>query len=490
MTSLKVTSTGFDIPATTFIQTSVELAAGLDIGQWIYVDKEEADVIIVNTDTMSCQAAITQYASLGYPKEGLFISCAEDSAQSSAATLSLKRPVTYSALTTLLTELQIELQKRPNKPTPPLTTEQSNSDPKAEKPEPKTESKSTPHPSPSVVIGRILTELPTQEIEFKKESILIEESTTEVKYFDPDRDNEKSVNISDLFEAAELSVLEDIVRPPADKILASTQPPHSNFIPSGHKENPSPLHSVEHLGATPRKLGAANERDLLLLDRPARRFYEATRYLGIIKNIIERNQSTEITHYLFPTVRIYPDQKTYTTPLDDALSAKMFRTLAVEFSTQKLTKMSEREAPVDWQIEPLWKLLFHAALYGSEGRLMENVYLSDKLQLISEPDYDIVPGKSEYDAIAYTMADESVDLKTIADESGVIIETVIDFCNACEEAQLIQRTSSGSAATSNTDSSKRSQALIPISTVTLMPPTNTRKHRLIGRFKSLFNNIK
>ncbi len=478
MATLKLSIIGFDIPETTFIKTTVELASGMDLGQWIIVDgEEEADTVLVNTDTLSCQAAISQYAASGHKKEGLFISCAKDCTQSSAITLSLKRPITYPALVSLLTELQVELRKSSGAsiPTTVIKTEKRFND-AIPRPLP------PPKASPSIIVNRILKDLPTQEFEMEQEAVLISEPTTEVEYLDSVA--EESINISDLFKAAEISVLNDIVRP-ADREDEQVQSKTSTIKRSNPELKQSPIHSVEHFHSSHIGLMEGSERDLLLLDRPARRFYEATRFLGILKNSVQKNQATEITHYHFPMVRIYPDQKTYATPENIEFPVEMFRTLAVEFSNQKLTKMSEREAPIDWQIKPLWHLLFLATLYGSEGRLMEGTQLSDKLHLVSEPDYTIVPEKAEYEAITCAMkTHEAVTLKNIADKSGVRIETVIDFCNACEEAQLIKRLSFKKQDDSVNNNPSHHSALYK-SADSLDEPENPS---LVGRIKSIFKH--
>lgn len=478
MTTLKLSLTGFDNPESTFIKTSIELAAGMDIGQWVIVENEEADVIFVNTDTLSCQTAIAQYAASGHQKEGLFIDCSENCRQSSAATLSLKRPVTYPTLVSLLFELQVELRK-PNKVTlPAATTTQPKKRFHAAIPRPLP----SPKPSPSIIVNRILKDLPTQEFEIEKESTCISEPTTEVEYLDVEED---SVNISDLFKAAEISVLNDIVRP-ADTEPEQASSDSSTIVQTSPVTEQPPIHSVEHFHSSHIGLMEGNERDLLLLDRPARRFYEATRFLGILKSAIEKNQATEITHYQFPAVRIYPDQKTYATPQDSKFPIKMFRTLAVEFSNQKLTKLSEREAPVGWQIKPLWQLQFLATLYASEGRLMEGTLLSDKLQLVAEPDYNLVPRKPEYEAIARTMKTYNTsDLKTIADNSGVRIETVIDFCNACEEAQLIKRITSARPDNMATNEHRHYSALYREADNILDEPKDSHSPSLVRRIKSI-----
>jgi len=485
MATLTLGITGFDIPEATFIQTSVDLASGMDIGHWVVVNNEEADVILVNTETLSCQEAITQYAASGHQKEGLFIDCSKTCRKSSAATLSLKRPITYPALVSLLTELQTEL-KNPTRTATPA---------KIIKPAQKKNSIAIPRPlpppqeSPSIIVSKILKDLPTQEFSLEKESAFSEESTTEVEYLDIKEEN--TIDISDLFKTAKVSVLNDIVRP-SDTQAEQIKSPSRSLKPlprlKARKVRHSALHSVDNVHFGQQQPQEGNARDLLLLDRPARRFYEATRFLGILKSAIEKNQAIEVTHYQFPALRIYPDQKTYAIPQNNDLPIKMFRTLAVEFSSQRLTKMSERDAPVDWLIKPLWQLLFIAALYGSEGRLIEGAQLSDKLKLISEPDYNIVPEKPEYEAITRTIQTyNTIDLKTLADKTGVKIETVIDFCNACEEARLIKRIALKKASNSLTKPHHR-PSLYRSADNKENEPSDLSNPGLVKRIKSIFKH--
>ncbi|MES9981284.1 MAG: hypothetical protein ABW107_21430, partial [Candidatus Thiodiazotropha sp. 6PLUC5] len=108
-----------------------------------------------------------------------------------------------------------------------------------------------------------------------------------------------------------------------------------------------------------------------------------------------------------------------------------------------LIKPDEQVPPEGWDARPLWLLFYLAALYGSGGRLMENNTTEDRLSLTSEPDFEVVPHDLDYRKIAeYMMTNESQDIQKIADGAGVNVKTVIDFCNACQEIDLIDRTPS------------------------------------------------
>ena len=57
------------------------------------------------------------------------------------------------------------------------------------------------------------------------------------------------------------------------------------------------------------------------------------------------------------------------------------------------------------------------------------------------PDFDIVPHLQEHREIAKYMMARSTHLGDIASSTGVSINIVIDFCNACEAAGLLRRIS-------------------------------------------------
>ncbi len=172
----------------------------------------------------------------------------------------------------------------------------------------------------------------------------------------------------------------------------------------------------------------------------SRRFYEAMCMLGLLKSLIDRHRSVEITHPRYSPMRIYPAEQIFAVPLGATLTAEMFQTLPAKFLVHDLPKAEHKRPPPNWQAKPLWKLVFTAALLGSQGRLKEGANPHDKLCLSNEPDYNIVPQALEYRPICDAMlAMGPANIGAIARRSGKSIEDVIDFCNACEEMLLLTR---------------------------------------------------
>ena len=89
--TLRISAIGFDKGETTFIRTTVELASGIEIGSWDYVDDgSAADVLLLNLDSESGRAAQQQYKGEGtgrpYP-----VSCGESYSNQAGAQASLPR---------------------------------------------------------------------------------------------------------------------------------------------------------------------------------------------------------------------------------------------------------------------------------------------------------------------------------------------------------------------------------------------------------------
>jgi hypothetical protein len=179
------------------------------------------------------------------------------------------------------------------------------------------------------------------------------------------------------------------------------------------------------------------------IDSEIIRFIEERRFLGILRKSVALGYPTEIIHHIYPPVRVYPDKQIFAQKSNFWLSPDLFTAESSGFSIQKLTKQRENVPLCGWHIKPLWLLFYLAALYGSEGRLKENDSPDDRLSLISKPDFDIVPNQLDYWKVSdYMINKKPQDIHEIADGSGVNLKTVIDFCNACEEIDIIERTAS------------------------------------------------
>ena len=117
----------------------------------------------------------------------------------------------------------------------------------------------------------------------------------------------------------------------------------------------------------------------------------------------------------------------------------MFRDSAMSFAIEDLAEDVAEAMLTSGKLRPLSHLIYCAALFGSEGRLMLNSNPEDRLSLIGTPNFNAVPHLPEHKTIARYMMAEDADLTGIADATGVSISIVIDFCNACEAIGLVRR---------------------------------------------------
>ncbi len=179
--------------------------------------------------------------------------------------------------------------------------------------------------------------------------------------------------------------------------------------------------------------------------RPARRFVEGTRLLGLLKSIQQWRSPAEVTHARFPTVLVFPEQNAFLSAGEPTSIPRMFRDSALAFKVRELGEDAALAALSMNNHRPLSQLIYCAALFGSEGRLLLHSNPKDALRLIDWPDFDAVPHLPEHRDIAKYMLINAATLSDIADSTGVSIGIVIDFCNACEAVGLVRRIPSGSA---------------------------------------------
>lgn len=173
--------------------------------------------------------------------------------------------------------------------------------------------------------------------------------------------------------------------------------------------------------------------------RPSRRFRENTRLLGLLQDASLRRGITEITHPGFPSLTIIPAEHAYACEVDPAAIASLFRTPAWSFNERELDPVVAARALAQVRREPLWRLLYCAALFGSEGRLLADVGPEDQLRLIAAPDFSAVPHEAAHRAVAAHLATQADTLVGTARATGVGLESVIGFCNACEQVGLVER---------------------------------------------------
>ncbi|MCU7860973.1 MAG: hypothetical protein KZQ86_14340 [Candidatus Thiodiazotropha sp. (ex Lucinoma kastoroae)] len=454
MSAYRITEIGFKQPEAIFFYTTVEMASGYDIAEWVCVDDQDADVILVDTDLDSSSKGISIEKPRQNSERPILVSCSVSGEKTGPFSYTLEKPITYSMLVTLLQKLELELELS--------TIEQ------------------TPSPLPAPQDLQELQGTGQDAVKFNTERRSGESFQPETPS-EPVLQSEfqKSADPPKIEDVYIQSELHDIVEEPAgedtpatynktDSIQSDTDPVSDTFSPQ----------------VTIDQHGSSDRREIKIyrdMDRPARRFFEATRFLGLIKKPALSSRPTEITHYIYPPVRIYPDQKVFAYTSYVGLSPDIFRTLASGFSIRDLVKMGEKEPPDSWNTQPLWLLFFIATLYGSEGRLKEYCSPYDKLRLTSKPDFEIVPNHADYRTTAdFMMANRPSDLKTIADGTGVKIKTVVDFCNACEEIHIIER---NPATHSDAELSQNRKQGTSVSGIPAK--TNTG---LIKRLKSIFNH--
>ncbi len=328
MDPLRISMVGLSQWESVFVQTTVDLASGIDIASWRFVsDPESADVLFVDAERQSRLSLAN-----GSDEDGPIV--VSFSGEMASPGRGLVRPVSYADLIAVLKDIESEL----NEPRPP------------------------PAPKPE----------PT----------------------DPE---------------------------------------------------PAPARSPER---APGVLEAATREDesLDFKVRAARRFVEGTRLIGLLKRIIDAGRPVEVTHAAFPTILVFPADRAYSSRAKSLAIPKLYRSSALEFEVRPVNEdAAYRELSSD-RCRPLGRLVYSASLFGSEGRLLLRADPADKLKLVDWPDFDAVPHLSEHRTIAKYMLVHSSNLAEIAAATGVSIDKVIDFCNACEATGLALRTSANGVA--------------------------------------------
>ncbi len=345
MDPLRISIVGLSRWESVFVQTSVDLASGMDLPPCRFVeDPQGADVLLVDADHRR-YVSLDDSDDAGKP---VVVSFTADTAPSEAGR-GLTRPVGYAELISMLKEIETELQD--------LTTAAEAPEPVADEPiEPEAK------PEPTVV---------------KK----------------PDTAISKSLLDSHGRAAESLS----------DKA------------------------------------------------RPARRFVEATRLLGILGRIVRWGIPAEVMHSDYPRLLIVPKRSAFITSGKPLMLPRMFRESATSFAIRDVPEDMAEAAVTSGEHQPLSRLIYCAALFGSEGRLTLYSNPQDRLTLIGTPDFDVVPHLPEHRTIARFLIANAADLADIAEATGVSISVVIDFCNACEAAGLIRRIPAGGGDKPNVD---------------------------------------
>lgn len=89
--------------------------------------------------------------------------------------------------------------------------------------------------------------------------------------------------------------------------------------------------------------------------------------------------------------------------------------------------------------KPLSELLWYATLCASEGKLLHGCRPDTPVRLMSSPDFSRLFHREHEPILAAFMLESSVDLFTVAAETGISLFKVFEFYNACEIIGLIEQ---------------------------------------------------
>lgn len=403
MSVYRITGVGFDNSEAIFFRTTIEMASGYDIAKWLWVGDQDADVILVNSD----QEESTSKFDLDKPGQvktrPILVACSSKDHGHGSFAYTLEKPITYSMITALLLKLQAELSS---------VVQISSLPPSSEQPE---KHKEVRH-----------TEVQSKEKQHSHASFIhpvVETLDSGDQTLGIDDDSDFDI-YEDLMDSEFDSFHEDLAGPESESIHEDLVDPESESIKPKADTTPPATYN-----------------------RP---FPEQRRLLGLIRKHVsqEQEQPVEITHYSNPPIRIYPDQQVFAHRTDHEITPDLFTAQVAGFSIHELAESVDQTPPAGWKTQPLWLLFYLATLYGSEGRLKESHNFNDRLSLTSKPDFDVVPNALKYMEIAdYMINKEPQDVSTIAIGSSVDVNTVINFCNACEEIDILERTPSTQAET-------------------------------------------
>ncbi len=194
--------------------------------------------------------------------------------------------------------------------------------------------------------------------------------------------------------------------------------------------------------------------------RPGRRFYPATRLLGLLRAIVSSGNSTEINHPSLKPLNVFPIGEWFQYSGELNNSIELFQTPFYELTINPLNNLKKPKETQEWTPQPLWTLSYAAAYFGSEGRLLQSCSPTDWLQLTATPDFSMIPHTNEHKELAAYLIRYKTDIQTIARETQISLSTIIDFTNACQEIRLLKRMNPGSK-TLKTDCAEDVSATAP-----------------------------
>ncbi len=440
-------------------ETVIELAGGLEIARWELVDDpQQADLIIIDIDT---QAGSRQRQTLSDHSDAPRIVPLSDARPGDTAGPWLQRPITYAKLVTVLKTAQRTLSGTEQLAAPSQNTAEpidratvatgtssaslQSDDSNPSHPAP---SENTQDPEDTTVFDEPVTTAHPASLTSTDEETMPPEPETS-QSFDTTTDQ---LIYSTTFSLTSLDVSTE---PEMDAAMADTTnqteaPPSIAGIDNDEPHTPP---EPEQATPTPGKAGATQTHTnpeaetgtstnnvALALDeiiRPAKRFYPQMRLLGILRKLAASHENCLVTHPRFPDIEIHPQAEWFYSPDLVEHTIELFRRPGNEFT---VTPIGHKNSPVenDELSRPLWILIWLAALYGSEGRLLEHVNAHKPFKLKELPDSHMIPWPEEYRRIATYLYDYEANLSQVATVTQVPITTVIDFTNACREIGILE----------------------------------------------------
>lgn len=392
MEAFRIAAVGLSAWDSNFLQATVGIASGTDIGRWSYEpDPALADAVLASTGS---REGVAWLEGERVSRAGLLPIVVtlwdRESADPSPPGRTLGRPVVYAELIAVLRRLEVELRGRGMvKTMQDLPVASPPASPSEPEPGP-TAAPTATEPGPAVPV----VELPAEEL-----------------------------------PAAELPAA-----------AASVAKWLAEVMPVVAPRTPDPAPDDGAAGASETAMPGTHHLALARKGRRAARFFDDTRLLGVIRRVMQSGRASVITHPRVAAVTIYPVERRYASHADPCDSPEIFRMPAMEFSTRALAPGSAEDLLSRTATRPLARLLYWAALEGSEGRLRAEAELDDTLEFVETPEFSSAPVSAEHEAIVSALVLGPCALGQLAVRSGRSLDATVDVINALEVVGCLRRT--------------------------------------------------
>ncbi|MDD2723813.1 MAG: hypothetical protein PHH59_07295 [Methylovulum sp.] len=201
----------------------------------------------------------------------------------------------------------------------------------------------------------------------------------------------------------------------------------------------------------------------LIMVEPENVFDPANYLLGLLQKADADRQIRRCELTGHAAIYLVPDEGRYYTEADPAELAKLCAAQLSELEVSIVdnnsgeeeivqvgrTRIRRKKEPSLPKLpgHPLSELMFHAALYASQGRLLSGYNLNEAVRLKSWPDKALLKEAASikeeryFFPLAAFMSTKAACLTDIAEATQLPLERVIDFHNACAVADLLEHPS-------------------------------------------------